>query len=90
MPDSCFDYESALQLVENDMKDYPLTLQPKHIAEYLSISLSVAYKMFHSGELPAVNLPHSKLIVVPKSVFTRWYANRLSNDHLESSVQKGL
>ena len=83
-------FKEALELVENDLANYPPTLQPKHIAKYLGVSLSLAYKLFHSGELPAVNLPNSKFLVVPKSVFTRWYAVRLSNNHLESPMRQDV
>lgn len=89
MQDVKFGYNEALELVEKDLEEYPLTLQPKHIAKYLGISLSFTYKLFHSGEFPTVNLPQSKYLVIPKSVFTRWYAARLSN-HLENTVRQDV
>lgn len=90
MQEQDLDFKAALELVEKDLVNYPPTLQPKHIAKYLGISLSLAYKLFHSGELPTVNLPNSKFLVVPKSVFIRWYATRLSNEHLESPMRKDV
>lgn len=90
MQEQNLDFEAALKLVEKDLANYPPTLQPKHIAKYWGISLSLAYKLFHSGELPTVNLPNSKFLVIPKSIFTRWYAARLSNDHLESPMRKDV
>lgn len=35
MQERNLDFKEALELVENDLANYPPTLQPKHIAKYL-------------------------------------------------------
>lgn len=89
MQEESLGLKATLELVEKDLANYPPTLQPKHLSKYLGVSLSSAYKIFHSGELPTVSLPNSKILVVPKSVFVRWYAARL-NDHLENNLRKDV
>lgn len=76
-------YEQMLTSIEADLKEYPPTLQAKHISQYLGVGMGVAYNFLKSGELPSIAVPGSKFIVIPKSVFTRWYAARLCKVRLD-------
>ena len=83
------DQNSYIALIEKDLADYPPTLQAKHIAKYLGISRGAAYNLLKSGELPVVDVPGSKFILVPKAIFIRWYAAFL-RDNLDETVQNEL
>ncbi len=77
-------------LLEKDLKDYPPTLQAKHLAKYLGMSMGAAYKLLKSGRLPVVNVPGSKFILVPKSLFIEWYAACLRSNRLDEMDENGV
>lgn len=83
-------YEELMDLVGADLKDYPPTLQAKHISKYTGISLSVVYKLLKTAGFPPVELPGSKLILVPKSVFIKWYAAHLCKNQLDETRYDAL
>lgn len=56
----------------------------------MGVSLSVAYKLLKTTGFPSVELPGSKLILVPKSVFIKWYAAHLCKNQLDETRYDAL
>ena len=83
-------YEEMVNLIEADLESYPPTLQAKHISQYMGVSLGTAYKLLKSEDFAAITVPDSKFILVPKSVFTKWYAARLCKKQLDEMECEGV
>ena len=56
----------------------------------MGVSLGTAYKLLKSEDFPAITVPDSKFILVPKSVFTKWYAARLCKKQLDEMECEGV
>lgn len=69
--------ESCISLIEKDIEQYPQTLQPKHIADYLGVSAGTAMKVMKAGWLPVLSVPGGKLVLTPKRLFVKVYAKKL-------------
>jgi hypothetical protein len=54
-----------------DIKDYPLTLNMKHVAEILGCCLHKAYDVARRPDFPAIR--DGKRIFIPRDAFWRWF-----------------
>lgn len=57
------------------LTDYRYNMHAEDIAEFLGVCLSTVYKMANRDDFPKLQLPGSRLVVVPKPLFIAWYIN---------------
>lgn len=67
--------EELMQDLNERLAKYPYNMHAENIADFLGICQSTAYKMASTNDFPKLNIPGSRLIVIPKPLFIQWYVN---------------
>lgn len=62
-----------MEELSEKLSNYRYNMHAEDVAEFLGVCLSTVYKMVSRADFPKLQLPGSRLVVIPKSLFIIWY-----------------
>ncbi|MCL2034173.1 MAG: helix-turn-helix domain-containing protein [Oscillospiraceae bacterium] len=72
-----------MRIIENLLEQYPHNMQPKDVAEFLNLSLSSIYNLLKHDDFPSIQMPGSRIYLIPKHKFIPWYQQQFSETNTE-------
>jgi len=64
--------------VKTMIDSLPMNMKPTHVAEFMGICLSSAYKLMQAPGFPVIRMKSVKRVIIPKIQFLQWYFSQCS------------